>query len=204
MLLTDMATNQPLPDDQIRGKLLSLFASNGMVVDPSTFPQPSIAHDYGLETTIDTPSAAMHQWAEFMADVAFRIPPLHIALVHRTSPVLVYNIEATNPYPNWASSYGRANHAINDLFLFNAAEDQVAPALQDGYRGAVAQIRSAWIKFCHGIHPWQPLNRDNGSLGPIFTFQDGPTGRLGETLEEAVGEQKATRWRSILKSETKV
>ncbi|KJR84373.1 uncharacterized protein SPSK_08576 [Sporothrix schenckii 1099-18] len=204
-ILMDMGTRQPHADDHIRGKLFNFFASNGMVADASAFPSPHIADDYGLTATLKTPSAAVAPWAEFMADVAFRIPPLHIALQHRrASGVLVYNIEATNPYPNWPSSYGRANHAISDLFLFNAAPDQVPAELRDGYGGAVAQIRSAWLRFCHGILPWPPLRTTDGTLGPIYTFQNGPAGRLSETLEEAVGEQKATKWRSILQSDATV
>lgn len=202
MLLMDMTTNKPLPDDQIHQKLLSLFSSNGMVADTSKFPSLAVLKAYGIEATVQTPSTAMTQWAEFMADMAFRVPPLYVALAHRTSDVLVYNIEATNPYPKWVTSFGRSNHAINDLFLFNAAKDQVPLQLQNDYCGAVAQIRSAWLDFCYGIQPWKPLNRDDGSLGPVFTFQNGPKGRLAQTSEEAFGGQKATRWRTILRLTT--
>ncbi|KAL1889509.1 hypothetical protein Sste5346_008887 [Sporothrix stenoceras] len=183
---------------------LSLFGSNGSVADASNFPLSEIVSAYGIKETLDTPAAAVTQWAEFMADVAFRVPPLHVTLAHRTSNVLVYNIEATNPYPNWTSSYGRANHAIHDLFLFNTAEDHVASALREGYHGTVVQIQSAWLSFCHAIKPWEPLNRDDGSLGPIFTFHNGPAGSFDQTLEDVVGKQTATRWRNILESEATV
>lgn len=197
----DMATGKPLVDDKMQARIQTMFASNGLVNDAPNFPPESIAKAYGLENTRKTPSVAYKTWSELMADMAFRVSALHVALAHRSSDVFVYTIEATNPYPKWATSFGRANHAINDLFVFNAAEDQVPDELREGYTGAVKQMRSAWLDFCHGIKPWQPFNRDNDTLGPIFTFQNGPTGRLGRTLEEAVGEQKAARLRAILKSE---
>lgn len=148
MILMDMASNKPLPDDQIRQKVASLLSSNGMVCDRPSFPPRAVTEAYGMgETAIEKPSTAVQLWSALLADVAFRIPPLHVAQTHRTSDVLVYSIEATNPYPKWATSFGKANHAINDLFLFNAAEDQVPSDLRDGYQGAVAQIRSAWLDF---------------------------------------------------------
>lgn len=204
--MMDFATGKPLPDSRILAKISSLLASNGMVSDSSSFPWacPEVARAYGIddEALQRAPSQALPQWAQLLADVAFRIPTVHVALSHAAGGdgVLVYHMRCANPFPKWESSYGKANHAINDLFVFSVAEDQVPEELRDQYRGCVAQVRSAWLDFCYGKQPWKPMRAEGGALGPLFSFENGPAGREAETLEQALGDEVAGRWRLVIKT----
>ena len=158
-----------------------------------------MAKAHGIDDALDTPSKALPPWAQLLADLAFRIPPLHLALRHTASDVLVYDMRTTNPYPKWTLAFGRANHAINDLFVFNPAEDQVPRELLERHRQSVAQAREAWLDFCYGKQPWRPMRREGDSFGPLFSFENGPCRRESETLEEAVGVELAAKWRLIMK-----
>ncbi|ORX98297.1 Alpha/Beta hydrolase protein [Clohesyomyces aquaticus] len=201
ILMDDMTTKKPASDAKMHAKITELISSNGMILSPSTFPTvyPSVISAYNITTAIATPSSQMFEWADFMADLAFRIPPLHIA-AHHPANVLVYEIRCKNPYPLWSWSFGRANHAVNDLFLFDPAPDLVPEELRRDHDGNVRQIRAAWLDFCYGKLPWKQVRKEGETLGPVHIFENGAMGRDPETLEEAMGEETAGRWRVVLEA----
>lgn len=79
--------------------------------------------------------------------------------------------------------------------LFNPAEDQVDPNHREHWRGAVTQMRGAWLNFCHGEELWDAF--DEGE-GPGFVIRNGPKGELCGTLEELEGPETAKRRRASL------
>lgn len=198
--MMDFLTGKALPDSQMLAKASDFFVSNGMVSHIKSFPSgfQDIVAAYKLTGALETPSRALQEWAQLLADIAFRLPALHIALNHTASDVLVYNLRLSNPYPKWALSYGKSNHAVNDLFVFNVAQDQVPEELAVRHAQSVGQIRGAWLDFCYGKQPWKPMKRDSSSFGPLFNFENGPTGREAESLEQAIGAELASRWRMIM------
>ncbi|XP_014553792.1 hypothetical protein COCVIDRAFT_40218 [Bipolaris victoriae FI3] len=197
----DIPSMKPAPDNRMRATIYDLASSNGMIVSPETFPDahPSVTEAYDLTPYLKHPSSGMYKWAELLADVAFRVPPLHIA-AHHPANVLLYEIRCKNPYEKWAWSFGRANHAVNDVFLFDVASDLVSKELQGPHAGNVAQIRAAWLDFCYGKLPWSPYRHQDSRLGPVHVFEHGENGRDAESLEEAVGETMAAQWRAVLKA----
>lgn len=204
--MIDFETGKPLPDSRMLAKIHDFVATNGLVADTGSFPAAclDVGRAYGIddEALRRAPSRALAQWAQLLADVAFRIPTVHVGQQHAAG-VLVYHMRCTNPFPRWASSFGKANHAINDLFVFDVAGDQVPAELREQYRGCVAQVRAAWLDFCYGKQPWRPMRREGGALGPLgplFSFENGPAGREAETLEQAVGDEVAGRWRLVMKT----
>ncbi|KAK7181170.1 para-nitrobenzyl esterase [Paraphaeosphaeria sporulosa] len=201
LLMEDMISKKPASDAKMREKIHDLTSSNGMIVAPEKFPDayPTITDLYDITSSLEHPSSAMHRWADILADIAFRIPGLHIA-AHHPADVLVYEIQCKNPYPLWNWSFGRANHAVNDLFLFDVAPDLVSGDLQDAHAGNVAQIRAAWLDFCYGKLPWEPYRMGGDELGPMHVFDHGTKGRDGQTLEQAIGETLARKWRAILEA----
>lgn len=201
LLMEDMVSKKPVSDTRMRNRVFDLASSNGMIVSPGSFPDahPAVTDLYKLTSSLENPSSAMLAWADLLADIAFRIPGLHIA-GHHPADVLLYEIRCKNPYPSWTWSFGRANHAVNDLFLFDVAPDLVPQELQKEHAGNVAQIRAAWLDFCHGKLPWTPCKADGDALGPIHVFEHGEKGRDGQTLEDAMGEMTAQQWREILKA----
>jgi carboxylesterase type B len=185
----------------VREKILDIASSNGMIVSPESFPDayPSVTDAYNLSSSLQRPSSAILAWADLLADVAFRIPPLHIA-AHHPANVLVYEIRCKNPYPLWSWSFGRAHHAVNDLFLFDVAPDLVPVELQKDHARNVAQIRAAWLDFCYGKVPWEPFNKREENLGPMHIFENGGGGRDAKTLEEALGLETSGQWRAVLEA----
>ena len=196
-----MVSKKPASDAKMREKIYDIASSNGMIVAPEQFPDayPSITDLYGITTSLEHPSSAMLEWADLLADVAFRIPGLHIA-THHPANVLIYEIRCKNPYSLWSWSFGRANHAVNDLFLFDVAPDLVPEDLQEAHAGNVSQIRAAWLDFCYGKLPWEPFRASSEALGPLHVFEHGDKGRDCETLEQAMGGIMAQRWRSIIEA----
>jgi hypothetical protein len=199
--MEDMMSQKPASDSKMREKVFDLASSNGMIVKPEDFPNAhaTITDPYGLTSSLENPSTAMHAWADMLADIAFRIPPLHIA-AHHPANVLVYDLKCKNPYPAWSWAFGRANHAVNDVFLFDVAPDLVPEELRAAHDGNVRQIRAAWLDFCYGKLPWTPCTSRGDGLGPIHVFEHGDKGRDGESLEEAMGEKSAQQWRAVLKA----
>jgi hypothetical protein len=197
----DPISQTPASDTKIRDKIFDLASSNGMIVEPDTFPDAhsSVTDAYKLTPSLANPSSAMLAWADLLADIAFRIPPLHIA-AHHPANVLVYDLKCKNPYPAWTWAFGRANHAVNDLFLFDVAPDLVPGDLREAHDGNVTQIRAAWLDFCYGRLPWNSFDSNKGKLGPVHVFEHGSEGREGESLEEAMGDEVAGQWRAVLKA----
>lgn len=189
LLLDDILSMKPASDNRMRATIYDLTSSNGMIISPEKFPDAhsSVTGAYDLTSALEHPSFAMYKWAELLADVAFRVPPLHIA-AHHPANVLLYEIRCKNPYEKWAWSFGRANHAVNDVFLFDVASDLVPEELQGPHAGNVAQIRAAWLDFCYGKLPWSPYRKQDHRIGPVHVFEHGENGRDAESLEEAVGE----------------
>ncbi|SPO04566.1 related to triacylglycerol lipase V precursor [Cephalotrichum gorgonifer] len=203
-LLTDVEKNKPLPDDEMLQAARDVFSANGMLSEARSFPHghPGIAAAYGIENALDQPSANTEGWAALIADVAFRIAPVYVAAAskrHRAggSPILVYEIAATNPFSKWAWGYRKANHGINDAMLFDVAGDQVPAEHRDEWRPAAAALQDAWLDFCYGRRPWEPFAAGE-KLGPVYRFENGSRGTLCWSLEELVGEKVAKRWRALL------
>ncbi|KAF4333990.1 triacylglycerol lipase V precursor [Fusarium beomiforme] len=219
LLLSDMSETlppPPRPEEQILPIAQDVLAGSAMVPqldsNDSPFCIPAIAQAYNLDrekSCLDS----FEDLASLMADVAFRAPPIYSAAVIKkhqaansntanAAPVLLYEIQATNPYKNWSLGYKMANHGINDIMLFNPAEDQVPTEHLESWLSAVNQVQAAWLDFCHGNMPWTPFqwSGDIDSLGGIYVFPDGGQGRLSETLDDVDGTVIATRWRALLKA----
>ncbi|KAK0390698.1 hypothetical protein NLU13_0201 [Sarocladium strictum] len=219
LLLSDMSKpmpHPPRPEVQILPVAQDVLAGSAMIPQldspDSPFCVPSIAQAYSLSrerSSLDS----FEDLGGLMADVAFRVPPVYSASIIRkhqqrsgttvaAAPVLLYEIQATNPYKNWPLGYKRANHGVNDIMLFNPAEDQVLSEDLENWRTAVSQVQGAWLDFCHGKMPWAPFEESEhvDGLGPIYVFPDGGEGRLCKTLAEVDGKATATRWRSLLET----
>jgi hypothetical protein len=165
-----------------------------MLPSPSALSHPAILSAYSLSP----PTLPSH--AQLTADLAFRLPPLYLAL-HSPPPsqTLVYEIQATSPFPHApVSSYGKAHHGINDLFLFDVASDMVPLKHWRAWEGAVKQIQAVWLDFCSGRLPWEPVRRGLGGRGPIYVFGECGAGVQKETLGEAVGSRDEKRWLALL------
>ncbi|KAF5631098.1 triacylglycerol lipase V precursor [Fusarium tjaetaba] len=216
MLLSDLSKplpHPPLPEAQILPIAREVLAGSAMTPqlnsDDSPFCVSEVAQAYNL-TREKSCLDSFEDLAGLMADVAFRTPPIYSAAVIKkhqiahghSSHVLLYEIQATNPYKNWSPGYKRANHGINDIFLFNPAEDQVPAEHLENWVSTVGQIRAAWLDFCYGKMPWAPFewSENIDSLGGIYVFPDGGEGRLCKTLDEVDGTATATRWRALLKT----
>ncbi|KAF4951170.1 hypothetical protein FGADI_7660 [Fusarium gaditjirri] len=116
----------------------------------SPFCVPDVTHAYSLSrgrSCLDS----FEDLVGLMADVAFRTLPIYSTAVIKKHPiahghaadstrVLLYEIQATNPYKNWPLGHKTANHGINDIFLFNPAEDQVPIEHLENWMSAVGQI----------------------------------------------------------------
>lgn len=217
LLLSDMSKplpHPPRPEAQILPMAQDVLAGSAMIPQldssDSPFSVPAVSQAYDLSR--EKPSLdSFEDLAGLMADVAFRVPPLYSAAVIKkhqkthgktagAAPVLLYEIQATNPYKNWPLSYKRANHGINDIMLFNPAEDQVPTEHLENWRTAVSQIQAAWLDFSHGKMPWTPFegSQDVDSSGGIYVFPDGGEGRLCQNLDDVDGKKTATRWRALL------
>lgn len=200
MLLTDMNTAHSLPDSKIFLKIKDITSSNGMLAENQKLPWkfPEVSTAYGLNESLKAPSINVAGWAEYLADVAFRIPPYHIALQSPGNNVYIYELRCTNPYPNCSSIFNRANHAVNDLFVFDVAPDQVPEDLRKQHQCHVDQIRAAWLDFCYGKEPWAPFEKESDRLGPVFVFEKAKAGMVCGELKDAVNGSCVSRWKCIL------
>lgn len=203
----------PKPDVELLAIAQDFLSGNGEIPTFASkdflFELPEVAKLYDLRR--DKPVAdSFMNIAALMADVAFRTPPAFIASTmkkHQESvgaavpPMLLYEIQADNPYPGFPIGYRHANHGINDVLLFNPAEDQVAPELLGNWRNAVNQLQGAWLDFCYGKMPWAPFQAsDKDGFDPIYVFPDRGEGRLCQELHEVDGTKTANRWRALLKA----
>jgi hypothetical protein len=217
----------PIDFAQFPGSYPSIIAKYDL-----SAPSSTISASSGEASLLKKPQLAFSQWTELLADINFRIPPIYFALQASkasTDPsedmnmkenltggdIFVYSIHATNPFPLWPMSYRRANHAINDILVFNVAADIVAAQAkdrQDGYKkgianhwdeysGAVADIQGAWIQFCYGIRPWRQFDaqaRTKGEMGPVYVFKNSGESREYASVREAEGHETEEKWVAIL------
>lgn len=159
----------------------------------------ALTKTYGLEKSLQNPEEKLEVWAEFIADLMFRVPPLFIAQHHQGSKVFLYDFQSTNPFRGWPLGYNKANHAISDLFFFNAGGDLVESQHKEAYDGAVNELQSAWIDFCYGKYAWAAFKKnESGAIGPIRTFENGGKGLVYQTLEEFIPDTVVRRWRTAL------
>lgn len=77
--------------------------------------------------------------------IAFDIPGLAVAANHTTAETVLYESQATNPYQGWGPGYGKADHAIADIFLLNAAPELKPGAQRADHDGAVKRL-------CNGVY----------------------------------------------------
>jgi hypothetical protein len=213
-----MSEGKCLPDDVILDRCAKMMQTNHTLSDWASFPDayPAVVAAYGLnqtaigpdgstQTGLTHPSVAFAGWTALMADIVFRLPPLLLAQTHaaagvassRNAKLFVYCIHATNPFPLWPTSYRRANHAINETFVFDVAADCVPPTEADEYKGAVAEIQRAWINFTNGNEPWTPAT---GGQGPVYVFRNGSGSSEHATVAAAEGEEVEARWQALLEA----
>ncbi|KAB5518932.1 Alpha/Beta hydrolase protein, partial [Coniochaeta sp. 2T2.1] len=173
-----------LPTDMIPLRSRQMTRANKLPLDWAAFPDSSIASTYGL--------GSLTSWAQLVADVIFRLPPIYFAM-HAPGRAFVFSIHATNPFPLWPLSYGHANHAINDIFVFDVAYDQVPDVHKSEYRAAVEDMQHKWIDFCYGRQPWGAFV----STGPIYVFRNGGS-QEEASLRDAEGVEVERRWMALL------
>jgi hypothetical protein len=185
-------------DQAMRDAMMTMLKPIGLTSKTEELFSQDVLQAYGIQDTIETPTKDREIWAEFVADLIFRIPPYLIGL-KTLGKTFLYEFESTNPYPGWKLGYGKANHAISDLFFFNPAEDLVEEKHKAEYSAAVYQLQRDWISFCYGQLEWEPFKAgDMEKLGPVYTFANHGAGGKSETLEEAVGKELVSRWKSVL------
>jgi len=183
-------------------KARSIFLTSGLLKSPETFlSEPSVLQVYAKGRGDQDGALDIYYWGRMISDVTFRIPPLHLARSQHAGKVLVYEFQATNPFPKAGHAYGKANHAINDLFLFDAARDLVPAEHQSDWTGAVDQLRRVWLDFCYGITHWEPMKKagldTDDNLNPIYTFVNGGKGVVAP-LEDTVTSHEFERWTTVL------
>lgn len=178
-----------------------MISSSGMLSTPEVFPEKYLSVIRSYSISQDDGETTLSSWAPLVSDITFRIPPLHLARSPHTNKTLIFDFQATNPFPKAGKSYGKANHAVNDLFLFDVARDLVPEQHYNDWIGAVNQLRKVWLDFCYGIQHWKPMKKkdagDEDDLGPIYAFVNGGDGASGPT-REVVGEVEAQRWTDVL------
>lgn len=199
-------------DAGILAQSSDLFRTNSMLAHPEDFPSSpaTVPEAYNLSSSaLEHPGESFTTWTELAADLTFRVPPFYIAQTAKSAAtsVLVYDIQATNPFPRFPRAYGKANHAINDLFFFNVAQDLIDEKHRVEWTGAAQQMQKTWTEFCHGGRPWTPMKPitdatklGEGPVGPLFVYMNAGQGKEYGLLEDAVGIELAGRWRAILKA----
>ena len=184
-------------EDKIRAAK-EFLTPNGLLKESASFPTPAILAAYKIDTNPTTPENSKRSHdavAEMLADVAFRVPAVYTALKYPGSAFL-YDFQATNPFPGVPKSFRKANHGINDLYVFNVAVDQIPTQSLADWNTAARQVQDMWVRFCYGEKPWGPF--DPARKGPVFTFADGAKGGEQECVGSAVGEATWQKWQAIL------
>lgn len=201
--LTDIHNMTPLPNDLILKNARTNFRFNGLPKPTGTFPDsaPEVCERYQIsQRGLAQPRDSFEGWVQLLTDVVFRFPPLYIARTasraERTRKVYLYEFRAPNPYAPGTMWHGRANHGVNDLFVFNPAEDLVGDNVRPGFVTAVKTVQEKWLDFIHGNSPWTACN-DTGRPGTCFIFDDGEKCHEAASLVEAVGKEKSDQWESI-------
>lgn len=176
------------------------MTSNGLLKMHKEMPT-SILDAYGISPTLAAhPTQDPDAWAHLLADCVFRIPSMYTARTDRSRgrKILLYEFYATNPYPGQASWYGKANHGVNDLFIFNPALDKVPEEHKVDFQGASAEAQRCWLEFCHRRMPWPHANGVARGREPIYVFANGSRSHLAQGLVKAVGKETAARFEVVL------
>jgi hypothetical protein len=188
-------------DAALASTIQSMLEPIGLTTKTNDLYEPSILDAYNLTNTLTTPTQNREGWADYLADVIFRIPPFLLGLhpTTKTQTTRLFEFAATNPYKGWAPGYNRANHSATDIFLLNPAADLVEDQHRDEFDGAVAQLQREWIAFCYGAYPGQAFEAGNTErMGPVRVIGNYGRGRDLERLADVVGEEMVTRWRAVL------
>ena len=163
---------------------------------------------YSLAYPADDASS-IHEWAVYLADIIFRVPPYLIAEVlstqhpsessatSTTGKIYLYDFKAKSPYPKWRPGYQKAHHAVTDIFLFNVAPDMVPDEHSMVWRLAVEQLQNAWIKFCWGALHWDAIGRDNVRI-PVYVLEDGYVWERKIGIDSVTDPEGAKRWKALL------
>lgn len=194
-----MDPENPRSDQYLRDLIREMIETAGLNTKVESVLSPSVLDAYGISQSLETPSKALETWATFVVDAVFRIPPYVIGLLSAKSNVYVYEFEATNPFEGWALGYGKSNHAISDIFLFNVAEDLVSEGHKAEYSEAARELQSTWIKFCHGELSWEPFDTaSEARLGPVYAIANHGKVEKHDSLESALGPETSRRWKAII------
>ncbi|KAL2062347.1 hypothetical protein VTL71DRAFT_6613 [Oculimacula yallundae] len=161
---------------------------------------------YELQDKIARPSDYIDEFGHLLGNSLFDVTALYVSLSRqRTSPagrVWFYMYDLANKYPG-NSSYGKAHHGVNDLFVFNVARDMIPTKDRASWDAGVVQTQRSWILFVNGEDPWSPLRANVSidqvpSFGPVFLFADHGTSRELGTLKEAIGTKQTQQYDAIL------
>ncbi|KAL6248661.1 hypothetical protein RBB50_004916 [Rhinocladiella similis] len=186
-------------DELMRKTIISVLSTLGLTAQPDPLLAPEILELYGLSDSVDNPTKQFSSWAQFVAELIFKIPQYHVALNHTGSNIYVYEFQATSPFPGWELGYGKAGHAINEVLQYNSGGDLVDEKHQPEFNGAVQELQDRVVGFCHGELGWEPFDKDNKErLGPIYTFTNHGRGRKYDSIGDVVGPDALKRWKAIL------
>ncbi|KAM0275751.1 hypothetical protein ACHAQH_007437 [Verticillium albo-atrum] len=199
-LLGHVLATKSSSEDAFLSTIQDMLCTNGLLrgtVD-ALIANTEVRKAYGIPETGESSADSM-KWASLVADLMFRIPLIHMASTMANQPMLLYEISATNPFTNSAFHYQKANHGINDILLFDVAEDAVPQKHLEEWRGAVAAVQETWLDFCHGLTPWPVATGSGESLGPFYRIDNTSGGVICGNLAELVGETTAKRWSTVLR-----
>ena len=200
----DISSPKPYYDSVILSAWQATMASNSMLKVSSASGLPrSIFNAYNIGPgAVLHPTQAIGAWSALLSDCIFRIPPLYTLRHNRSNSnkILLYEFAATNPYPGGKPWYGKANHGVNDLFIFDPAADKVPAEHREAFGEAVKEVQRCWVEFCHGKMPWPKANGEGVKRGqePIYVFDNGRDSRLAYGVAEAVGTDAELRWEAVL------
>ncbi|KAJ9413309.1 Alpha/Beta hydrolase protein [Fusarium oxysporum] len=197
-LLEHAPGTKSLSDDRFLLTVKEVLSTNSIFHDAVDLliADPDIREAYGVRSN---DSADLQNWAALIGDVMFRIPVVFMASLQPDQPMLIYEIAATNPFTNSAMHYQKANHGLNDILLFDVAEDAVPEKHLEEWRGAVATLQSVWLDFSHGLTPWPPAKSSGEDLGPFYRVDNTTGGVVCQSLDELVGKPTAERWSIVLR-----
>lgn len=198
MVLGILNMVQPSTDESIQAQRSYLTRVNGLTDNEDDLLSADILKLYGIDSATKDMDTHVERWAELVGHIAFNIPALAVAANHATTKTVLYEFQATNPYQGWGPGYGKANHAIADIFLLDAAPELVPEAQRTDYNGAVKRLQKDWIDFCYGELDLEHFRVGDKGFGPIYRYGNGGTRSKAETLEDAVGEDRAAKWKAVL------
>ncbi|KIW21644.1 hypothetical protein PV08_02224 [Exophiala spinifera] len=186
-------------DKFMRTTIISILSTLGLTTYPDTLLSQKVLELYSIAESESSPTKQFAAWAQFVAELVFRIPPYHVALNHTGSKTYVYEFQATSPFPGWDLGFGKAGHAVNELLQFNAGGDLVEQKHQAALSGAVQELQDVVVNFCQGQLRWEPFDTYNKErLGPVYTLTNYGRGRKYGSIGDVVGLDVLGRWKAIL------